>query len=389
MPLIRILMAAAFVPCAALPGAPARAAEPSRPAATPAPHVVRLVSTSEDGFPGFRRPGGGGGGGPSWVVVASLEGGKAVRLNVSDAMKRRLGSLSRGDLIAITLTASKPGGDADTVDTIATAEGDKALADPRTYTVDGIGKATVAGQPAVTLRVSKFGQVRELVIPNRTAPGAGAARPDAALLAIAESLKPGELVNVEFGPGPARTGGTLIDAWRPTEPVAGTFVKLAAGKGADSKPVQQVVIEVDGKPVTYALPGAAPAGAPPQVGLAVAAVQASAKRFKPGYAVRVTLREAPAAPPTSSSTGDTASAGTADAGEMKKETREEYERRKFGKPGAPAPTSGGEAAAPAVIREIRVDGRIDTPDERSLHVISTFVRVEFGEPRRRRGFGPP
>ncbi|MEZ0267043.1 MAG: hypothetical protein ACAI43_20115, partial [Phycisphaerae bacterium] len=278
MPLIRISVAVAIAVCAVFPGTPAQAAEPARPAAasSPAPHVVRHVSNSEDGPPGFRRPGGGGGGGTGWVVVAPLEGGKAVRLNVSDVMKRRLGSLSRGDLVAITLTASKPGGDPDTVDTLAKAEGDKALANPRTYTVDGVGKATVAGQPAVTLRVSKFGQVKELVIPNRTAPGAGAARPDAALLTIAESLKPGELVNVEFGPGPAKTGGTLIDAWRPTEPVVGTFVKLVAGKTADNKPVHQLVIDVDGKPVTYTLPSAAPAGAPPQVGLAVAALQATA-----------------------------------------------------------------------------------------------------------------
>ncbi|MEZ0265523.1 MAG: hypothetical protein ACAI43_12410, partial [Phycisphaerae bacterium] len=383
MPLIRIPMAVALALCAVLTGAQARAAEPGRPAATPAPHVVRHVSNSEDGPPGFRRPSGTG-----WVVVAPLEGGKAVRLNVSELMKRRLGSLSRGDLIAITLTASKPGGDADTVDTLAKAEGDKALADPRTYTVDGVGKATVAGQPAVTLRVSKFGQVKELVIPNRTTPGAGAARPDAVLLAIAESLKPGELVNVEFGPGPAKTGGTLIDAWRPTEPVAGTFVKLVAGKTADNKPVQQVVVDVDGKPVTYTLPSAAPAGAAPQVGLAVAALQATAKRLKPGYAVRVTLREAPSAPPATSA-GEATSVGAVDAGEMKKETREEYERRKYGKPAATAAAPAGAETAPAVLRELRVDGRIDTPDERSLHVVSTWVRVEFGEPRRRRGFGAP
>jgi hypothetical protein len=145
-------------------------------------------------------------------------------------------------------------------------------------------------------------------------------------MASLNGLTVGDVVEVEIAPGPGRNSFYLIDIAPPQEPLIGAFVKLTSLKDKANKTVAAIVLDVDGKETSYALPAQVPAS--PANTLA-AAVNATARSLKPGYAVRFSVRQ--------------------------------YEGH--------LPT----------VRAMHLDGSIEPVNEKYISVISTYVRVEFSQ----------
>ena len=313
-------------------------------AATPTnERVVRLITSSAEFRPTFGRFGGRGrfGGGnnggnnnsgttpnaPGYIVVTPAEGGVPVKLTVVDDVRRKLGSLSGqlGELVTITFNPATGAG-AEIVTAVVPFDGPKELKRASAYIFDGIGQQKVGVQTFTTARLSKFGQTREALVPNRAGADGGKAQPDSELVERLRTFAAGNVVEVELIPGPARGTFTLIDIDAVREPQVGEFVKLTSVKDLFEKVTPAVVIELNAQELTYVLPAQAP-GAPASPN--AAAMIALAKRLKPGFAVRFTAR----------------------------------------------PVEG----RPAILRTVNVDGDVTPTSDKHLELASTFVRVEMYE----------
>jgi hypothetical protein len=310
--------------------------------------VVRLITTSAEARPAFGRFGGrgrfgggnnggnnnnntgGGGTAPGaagYVVVTPAEGGVPVKLMVADDVRRKLGSLGGqlGELVTITFNSGSAAG-TEIVTAVVPFDGPKELKRPQAFIFDGMGQQKIGVQTFTAARLSKFGQTREAVVPNRIASEGGKAQPDAELVERLRGFAAGDVVEVELTPGPGRGTFTLVDIDAVREPQVGEFVKLTSVKDLFEKVTPAVVIEVNAQEVTYTLPAQAPgAAASPNA----AAMAALAKRLKPGFAVRFVAR----------------------------------------------PVEG----KPAMLRALGVDGDVTPTSEKHLELVSTFVRVEMYE----------
>jgi hypothetical protein len=322
---------------------------PTRAADKPAepPHqqkVVKLVATSAD-RPDFGRGRGMGGGGRNgngpgrnaptdattpppagYVVVAPPEGGQPVRLTVTDDFRRKLPGVSnlRGELVTITL---KPASAGDPIaSSVVAFDGPKALKSPKAYVFDGVGEQKVGVQTHATAKLSKFGQSREALIPNRNTVVGGKPQPDSALLERLRMLKPGDVIDADLAPGPTRGTLLLVDFDVPRDPVVGEFVKLVTVKDG-TKSLQGVSLIVEGQEKTFLFPVPAASSAP--LGQSAAAIPATARRLQPGYGVRFVAKDAP------------------------------------------------DAARPALLRELRLDGEMLPTGDKSWELVSTYVRIEF------------
>lgn len=311
--------------------------------ASPSPkanqRVVKLVSTSEDmRFGGFGRgfgrgpggpgvPGGGGGDNDAYIVVAPPEGGKPVRLNVTAEYRRRLGSLGgeRGELVTITLAGEQVSG-------VTKFEGPRELKNPNTYVFDGLAQKTIAGAARPTVKLSRFGNTLEALVPVRPGLEGMQPQPDEAMMERIKGLAQGAAVQVELGPTPiaaAKNMPTLVDISIPQTPRGADFLKLSTIKDDAGKPLQAIVLEIDGAQETFALPAATPQTPSP----AAAAITATARRLKPGYGVHFA-------------------------------------------------TTDGKIP---VLRDLKLDGHVEAAGEKSLHIRSTYLRVEVSENRFSRG----
>lgn len=321
----------------------ARGADSVKPPTSPTTQrVVKLISTSADerapfGGRGFNRGPGGGGPGrnnppgnnqpaASFMVVTAPEGGQPVKLLVTDEFRRKLPSLSgeRGELINITVKAGTLG--TEMVSAASPFDGPKFLKNPKVYLYDGIGQQRVGVQIFTTAKLSRFGQSREVLIPNRPSFDGAKPQPDPALVSTLNALTVGDAVEVEIAPGPARNLSYLIDIEAAHDPLIGEFVKLTSLRDAAGKTVPGIVIDLDGQEKSYALPAQTP-GSPANV--LASAVNAAARTLKPGHSVRFDVEETDGKLPT--------------------------------------------------IREIRLDGAIEPVNDKYFSLISTYVRVEFSE----------
>ncbi len=316
----------------------AETAKPASPATTQ--RVVKLISTSGDerapfGGRGFGRgPGGGRNNPPAianqpavpYLVVTPPEGGQPVKLLVTDEFKRKLPSLEgeRGNLITITIKIGSLGSE---LVTGATAfDGPKELKRADVFIYDGVGQEKMGVQTFTAAKLSKFGQSRIVLVPNRPSFEGAKPQPDPALISSLNALTPGDAVEVEITPGPARNSFYLVDIGAPREPLIGGFVKLTSLKDAAGKTVAGIVLDVNGEEKSFALPAQNPASA---ANALATAVNLTAHSLKPGYSVRFNIRQAEGQLPT--------------------------------------------------VRAMRLDGSIEPVNEKYISVISTYVKVEFSD----------
>lgn len=315
------------------------AADAPKPASSPTTQrVVKLISTSEDervpfGGRGFGRGPGGGRNIPPqnpnqptvpYLVVTPPEGGQPVKLLVTDEYKRKLPSLEgeRGNLITITIKTGSLGSE---LVTGATAfDGPKSLKNSDVFIYEGIGQEKMGVQTFTAAKLSKFGQSRVVLVPNRPSFEGAKPQPDPAIMASLNGLTIGDAVEVEVVPAPARNSFYLVDIGAPREPLVGAFVKLISLKDSAKKTVAGIVLDVDGEEKSFALPAQVPTS--PANSLA-AAVNVMAHSLKPGYSVRFNIRQTEGQLPT--------------------------------------------------VRAMRLDGSVEPVNEKYFSLISTYVKVEF------------
>ena len=325
-----------FVFCVAL-----RAAEAPKPPSPTTQRVVKLISTSGDErlpFGGGRNTGRGPGTpgrnntannnqpAPAYIIVTPPEGGQPVKLLVTDEFKRKLPGLAndRGELITVTVKFGSLGSEMVTAATLF--DGNKALKDPHVYIFEGIGQQKVGIQAFTAAKLSKFGQSREVLVPNRASFDGAKPQPDPTIAAQLTSLTIGDPIEVDIAPGPAKNTFYLIDLDAPHDPLVGSYVKLTNLKDPANKTVAGIVLDVDGQEKSYALP-AQTAGSPSNA--SAAAIAATAKSLKPGHLVQFDVRQSEGRLPT--------------------------------------------------VRSLKLDGSIEPSNEKFFNLVSSYLKVEFSE----------
>jgi hypothetical protein len=299
---VAVLLAAAALPL--------RAADAPKAATAAGQHVVRYVATLGESADGVNT---------LYLYFTPADGGAIRKLAIAGNAQQKVVFSDRGDLIRVTLKPGPSG--SDVVASAVPFDGPKGLKSPRAYVFEGLGEQKVGVQTHATAKLTRLGQAREALIPNRTALG-GKPAPDPVILDRLKAAKVGDVVEVELAPvAGARNTFNLLDVDAYREPVDGDFVKLETVKEGN-KAFPGVTLLVDGLPKTYALPGAGP-GSP--VTPAGAAIQALVKRLRPGYGVRFVARDDPR----------------------------------------------------STLRHLQVDGQMEPSGGGEFTVVSTYVRVDF------------
>jgi molecular chaperone GrpE (heat shock protein) len=308
-------------------GLPA-AETPKTPTPATTQRVVKLLETrSNIGAVMSRGPGAGRTPDTSQTVTAYLivtppDGGAPAKLLISDDLRRKISSLFplRGELITITVKPGSLGGEIVT-DAVA-FDGPKSLQHPKVFIFDGVGQQKIGVQTFTTAKLSKFGQLREVLVPNRPSFNGAKPQADATLLERLHAFAAGDAVEIDVAPGPVKNTFMLLDIDTPRDPLIGEFVKLTSLKDAGNKTVPGIVINVDGHEQSYAFP-APSAGVPPNGALPLA------KTLKVGHSVSFHVRQA--------------------EGHL------------------------------ATLRDLKIDGLIEPMNEESYHLVSTYVRIDFRE----------
>jgi hypothetical protein len=217
-----------------------------------------------------------------YIWITAPEGGPPVKLLLTGDAKQKYAALyqHKGELIDITV---KPGGQAtDMVTSISKFKGPGGLKSPRAYLYQGTDERKLGTQPQTVVKLSRFGQTKEAVIPNRPGPG-GKPVPDPVLLGRLRSLKEGDCVEVELGAGVGRDAIKLLDIDVYREPVFGEFVKAETVK-VGTRQAQAIVLSVADENKTLVLPSHLPLSPVQQ------AIVTLARKLKPGNCVLYTAR---------------------------------------------------------------------------------------------------
>jgi hypothetical protein len=281
-----------------------RAADPPK-TADPVQRTVKLIMNSSENA-------------AYYIFVTPPEGGAAIKLLLTGDARNKYSSLFmlRGELIDITV---KPGGQAtDMVTAVSKFSGPRELKSPKAFVFEGLAEQKVGQQMLSVVKLSRFGETKEAVIPNRPI-GGGKAAPDPVLLERLKNVKTGDVVEVDLAPGAARGTFTLVDVDTFREPQVGEFVKLDTLK-ENGKSLPAIVLNVNDDPQTIALPSGSP------LRPTDAAAVAMARKLKPGNYVRFTARE-----------------------------------------------DGGHST----LRDLRIDGSMEPTYNNRYEFVSTFIRIQY------------
>jgi hypothetical protein len=247
-----------------------RAAPPAANGTPPTQRTVKLLTPANESDARY-----------IWITAA--EGGPPVKLLLTGDAKQKYSALfqHKGELIDITV---KPGGQAtDMVTSVSKFNGPAGMKSPRAYLFQGTDERKLGTQPQTVVKLSRFGQTKEAVIPNRPGPG-GRPAPDPVLFERVKSFKNGDCVEVELGAGVGRDALKLLDIDIYREPVFGEVVKAEMVK-VGTRPAQAIVLSVADENKTFLLPWRLPLSPRAQ------AIVTLARKLKPGNCVLFTAGE--------------------------------------------------------------------------------------------------